>query len=82
MTIAGLYPNIVLLIPISLHAILVHHRHSLIQHWTSIYLRIIVFTGSEKRKIIRLDAETIQLEISYKDVHDEDDILPYLFGWV
>ena len=37
------------------------------------------FTGSKKRKTIQLDAETIELVITYGNVSDEDDARQYLF---
>ena len=43
---------------------------------------LIVFTGSEKRKTIKLDAETIELVITYENVHDEDGAWRYLFELV
>ena len=35
-------------------------------------------TGSKKRKTIKLDAETIELVITYGNVRDEDDVWRYL----
>ena len=40
---------------------------------------LIVFTGSEKRKTIKLDAETIELVITYGNVNNEDEVWQYLF---
>ena len=40
---------------------------------------LIVFTGSEKRKTIKLDAETTELVITYGNVRDEDNVWRYLF---